>query len=184
MAEGSDPIAVPQRPDGEGAGRNLGVAAVADLDGGATGELRPQDRAGMDDQDSRVIEPPGWLVAAFPQSLGAVGAFGSVISILTRLNDFAKKTQSSALLDFMNGFFKPVIGLAAADLFFVLIQSDILPLAFTTTQAATYAYVAIAFVAGFSERLFKDLVSIVERSVGAAGERGVGLQQTGGPHTS
>ncbi len=110
--------------------------------------------------------------------LGAVGAFGSVISILTRLNDFAKKAETSAWLDFMNGFFKPVIGLAAADLFFILIQSRMLPLDFTAATQ-TYAFVGIAFVAGFSERLFKDLVSIVERSVGAAGERGIEFQRTG-----
>ena len=111
-------------------------------------------------------------------SLGAVGAFGSVISILTRLNDFAKKQDTSAWLDVMNGFFKPVIGLAAADLFYILIKAGVVPISFTA-DSATYMFVGIAFLAGFSERIFKDLVSIVEKSAAATGERAAEFQGVG-----
>lgn len=111
--------------------------------------------------------------------LGAVGAFGSVISILTRLNQFAEQKSSRALLDFMNGFFKPVIGLASANLAFVLIESQLIPLSFQSEEATRFAMIGIAFVAGFSERLVKDLASIVERTIGAAGERGIEMQRTG-----
>ncbi|UCF20763.1 MAG: hypothetical protein JSU87_04975 [Gemmatimonadota bacterium] len=110
--------------------------------------------------------------------LGATGAFGSVISILVRLNDFAKMQDTSAWLNVMNGFFKPVIGLATADLAYVLIKSQLIPLSFQDDYAK-FAFMGIAFVAGFSERLVNDLASITERAIGAAAERGIEAQRVG-----
>jgi hypothetical protein len=53
------------------------------------------------------------------------------------------------------------------------------PLDFASDETTRFALIGIAFVAGFSERLVHDLASIVERSIGAAGERGIELQRTG-----
>jgi hypothetical protein len=112
--------------------------------------------------------------------LGATGAFGSVISILIRLNDFAQMKDTSAWLHFLNGFFKPVIGLATADLAYVLIKSGFIPLSLPTEAVeAAFAFMGIAFVAGFSERLVHDLASITERAIGAAGERAIEAQRVG-----
>ena len=107
--------------------------------------------------------------------LGAIGAMGSAVSIFVRLNEFVSPVQTNAYFHFLTGLFKPLIGFAAADLAYVLIKSQIVPLDFRDYSA--YAFVGIAFAAGFSERMVTDLVGIVERQVSIAGERGIEAQR-------
>jgi len=108
--------------------------------------------------------------------LGAIGAIGSAVSIFVRLNDFVTSKVTNAYFHFLTGLFKPLIGFAAANLAYVLIKSRIVPLEFDPLYSV-YAFVGLAFVAGFSERLVTDLVGFVERQVDIAGERGIEAQR-------
>lgn len=95
------------------------------------------------------------------------GALGSIVSIMVRIQDFAglKDTDPSVL--FFTGFFKPVIGASFALFIFAAIRSGLIPV---TIKEGTERYflLALAFVAGFSERFARDIVSSTERKVGGA----------------
>lgn len=95
------------------------------------------------------------------------GATGSVVSILTRIEQYRNEEYGDTLLPIFIGGFKPVIGAFFGILVFALVNSTLLPISITRDDArpATkwFAFLAIAFVIGFSERFAKDIVSQTER---------------------
>lgn len=90
--------------------------------------------------------------------VGLVGAQGSALSIVVRLGDFNKRQPP--MMAFFTGLFKPFIGMSFAQLSYALLKSGLLPI---KIPATTWLYIAVGFLAGFSERLAKDLVSIGEQ---------------------
>lgn len=91
--------------------------------------------------------------------VGLVGAHGSALSIVVRLPDFGRRQPP--MMAFFTGLFKPFIGMSFAQLSYALLKSGLLPL---SAPGGTWLFVAIGFLAGFSERLAKDLVSIGEQA--------------------
>lgn len=90
--------------------------------------------------------------------VGLVGAHGSALSIIVRLRDFTDRQRP--LVAFFTGLFKPFIGMSFAQLSYVLLKSGMLPVKIPLT---TWVYIAFGFLAGFSERLAKDLISVGEQ---------------------
>jgi hypothetical protein len=97
--------------------------------------------------------------------VGLVGAHGSALSIIVRLRDFNDRQRP--LVSFFTGLFKPFIGMSFAQLSYALLKSGLLPIKVPLT---TWVYIALGFLAGFSERLAKDLISVGEQ-VGFRGPR-------------
>lgn len=90
--------------------------------------------------------------------VGLVGAQGSALSIVVRLGDFNKRHPP--MMAFFTGLFKPFIGMCFAQLSYALLKSGLVPLKVPPTP---WLCIALGFVAGFSERLAKDLVTIGEQ---------------------
>lgn len=100
--------------------------------------------------------------------VGVAGSLGSIVSILTRIKEYETEKYSDAFLPFYVGAFKPLIGGAFGILIFTMINSGVLPLKLDSGQREIqqwYALYAIAFIAGFSERLVKDIISQAEDKV-------------------
>lgn len=91
--------------------------------------------------------------------VGLVGAHGSALSIVVRLRDFSKRQPP--LMAFFTGLFKPFIGMSFAQLSYSLLKSGLLPL---SVPPSMWLYITVGFLAGFSERLAKDLVAIGEQA--------------------
>jgi len=91
--------------------------------------------------------------------VGLIGAHGSALSIVVRLPDFG--CRQSPMMAFFTGLFKPFIGMSFAQLSYALLKSGLLPL---SAHGGIWLFIAIGFLAGFSERLAKDLVSIGEQA--------------------
>lgn len=108
----------------------------------------------------------------FPLILAVVatGALGSFVSVIVRANEFIDREQKAGLDLFLVGFFRPIVGMAFAFFLVAVLESGILSgfLAINTVKPdkKIYLYVAIAFVAGFSERLVKDIVGQTASMVG------------------
>jgi len=92
------------------------------------------------------------------------GTMGGVISILYRLKDFDDtKTQEydDAFLPYLIGMIKPIVGGSFAFFVFLLLNSSISPLTIKGeegTKGYTYSLLALAFIAGFSERFALNLI--------------------------
>ncbi|MBN3957463.1 hypothetical protein [Nostoc sp. NMS8] len=97
------------------------------------------------------------------------GATGSVVSILTRIEEYRNQKYQDSLLPVFVGAFKPMIGGFFGILIFALFNSTLLPISITKdeTKPTTkwFGFMALAFVVGFSERFAKDIVSQTEKIV-------------------
>lgn len=97
------------------------------------------------------------------------GATGSVVSILTRIEEYKNEEYGDSLLPVFVGAFKPMIGAFFGILVFALFNSTLLPISITKdeTKPTTkwFGFMALAFVVGFSERFAKDIVSHTEKIV-------------------
>lgn len=92
------------------------------------------------------------------------GAIGSIVSIMVRIDNFARIKNAEAIVLFLTGFFKPVIGMSFALFIFAAISSGLLPLSIPKDQANLF-FAALSFIAGFSERFARDVVSMAEGKV-------------------
>jgi len=91
------------------------------------------------------------------------GASGSIVSIMTRIANFNYVTYYDSSAFFFTGFFKPFIGLFFALFVASVLKAEIIPMEFQRVNEI-YFFIALSFVAGFSERFAQDLVSKVEGS--------------------
>lgn len=99
-----------------------------------------------------------WLVIA----IATAGGLGSIVSMLTRIQTFSALAGTDRRLLWMIGAMRPVIGIAFALFVFSVLQAQILPFKFEPGPQANFEYVALAFIAGFSERLARGVISTVE----------------------
>jgi hypothetical protein len=99
-----------------------------------------------------------WLVIA----VGTAGGLGSIVSMLTRIQSFSSLAGTDRRLLWMIGAMRPVIGIAFALFIFAVLQAQFLPFNFPEGPKANFEYVALAFIAGFSERLSRGVISTVE----------------------
>lgn len=109
------------------------------------------------------------------------GALGSIVSIMVRIGDFSGlKGQDPAVL-FFTGFFKPVIGASFALFVWAALKSGLIPV---TVQegGGVFFFAAFSFVAGFSERFARDVITKTEAVVAGgndhASKKGAGTGST------
>ena len=97
------------------------------------------------------------------------GATGSVVSILTRINEYRNEEYRDTMLPVFIGAFKPAIGGFFGIFIFALVSSTLLPISISINETKPaskwFTFLAIAFVVGFSERFANDIVSQAERIV-------------------
>lgn len=97
------------------------------------------------------------------------GSTGSIVSIMLRLDQYRNPRYKETLLPLFIGAFKPAIGAFFGIFVFALISSTLLPITIYKDETKPInrwlAFLAIAFVVGFSERLANDVVSQVEQLV-------------------
>ncbi len=92
------------------------------------------------------------------------GALGSTISVIVRAEAIIKNFDSKDGSLFFTGFFNPIIGMSFAIFLFTLLESGMVKInLIDNTENKIYMYIAISFVAGFSERLVKDLIGKTEQ---------------------
>jgi len=101
----------------------------------------------------------------------SMGAIGSVVSMMLKLDKLANTSHPNVPLLFWYAFFKPLIGAAFAFFVFAVIASGEFPLKFTLfnasenmTRTGLYIVIAVSFVAGFSERFAPDITMQVGTS--------------------
>jgi hypothetical protein len=100
---------------------------------------------------------------------GIFGAAGSVISIMVRIDEFNRWPPDPSIL-FFTGLFKPIIGFFFAIFVLLALNSGIVQISLTEERQA-YFFMAIAFIAGFSERFARDIASQTESMFpGTAGQ--------------
>ena len=92
----------------------------------------------------------------------SIGALGGTVSVIVRANTFIRQAQASENDLFLTGFFRPFVGMSFAIFCVALVEAGVFSGIFDLTNRdeadRTYFYIAIAFVAGFSERLVRDVV--------------------------
>jgi hypothetical protein len=100
----------------------------------------------------------------------ALGIIGSIFSILTHISEFSIMKFPDPLVPFLTGLLKPMSGISA--LFIVLVlESKILPINIPAATATEF-YLAISFIAGFSERLVTVVITRAEGAVTDTGGEG------------
>jgi hypothetical protein len=99
-----------------------------------------------------------WLIIA----VASAGGLGSIVSILTRLDAFGGRAGTDRRLLWMIGAMRPVIGIALALFVFAVLQAPVLPFNFQPGPQANFEFVALAFIAGFSERFARGVIATVE----------------------
>jgi hypothetical protein len=99
-----------------------------------------------------------WLIIA----IATAGGLGSIVSLLTRIHTFSALAGTDRRLLWIMGAVRPIIGIAFALFIFSVMQAQILPFDFPEGPKANFEYVAFAFIAGFSERLARGVITTVE----------------------
>ncbi|MDQ6673834.1 MAG: hypothetical protein M3069_24350 [Chloroflexota bacterium] len=97
------------------------------------------------------------------------GALGGVISVLLRIADFKYVSRLASNTQFWSGAFRPLIGATFALFLYFLVASELLASVLKVPSeplAAHGFYLALAFLAGFSERLAPATVTRAEAALG------------------
>ncbi len=100
--------------------------------------------------------------AQLPPFVLVVGGAGAVVSVMTRISSgkLILDPHASRGMLALGGVVRPVIGAVMALVVYVVIQSGLVPMEVPDgTQDATYLFVTLAFLAGFSERFAQDMLS-------------------------
>lgn len=100
-------------------------------------------------------------------SAGSIGAILSVLIRTTRAqvaNSLDIDYQVGKRLIFFAGLFRPIVGALLAAALYVLISAGIIPLKIPGPPEGEYFFTAIAFLAGFSERLAQDALVRTSRA--------------------
>jgi hypothetical protein len=103
-------------------------------------------------------------IVPFDAQLVVAAAFlGGLVSIMTRLQSFARLTDFEHVFQFVNAFARPFLGAAFGVFAFAALKSGFIPLdkEFVTSLSPYNAW-AIGFAAGFSERIGPALITRAE----------------------
>jgi hypothetical protein len=100
----------------------------------------------------------------FTACLNAGGA-GALLSVMTRMSSgsLVIKFDESKIALFVVGGFRPVIGGISGVAVYVLYKAQLLPLQVPATGSDFFTFGALAFLAGFSERLAQDALMQTDR---------------------
>jgi hypothetical protein len=91
---------------------------------------------------------------------GIFGVAGSIVSIMVRIDEFNRWPPDPSIL-FFTGLFKPIIGFFFAIFVLLALNSGIIQIGIAAEQQE-YFFMAIAFIAGFSERFARDVATETE----------------------
>ncbi len=99
----------------------------------------------------------------------AFGALGSVVSIIVRSQEIIERAETEQKDLRIVGFTRPFVGMAFAIFVFAIIESGVLAnfiqLKGADSVQNTHLYIAIAFLAGFSESLVLGVVARTENTI-------------------
>ncbi len=98
-------------------------------------------------------------------TIGFFGALGSLLSIMLRIQDFSAKIDVPRSLLVLNGFFKPIVGMISAIFVYTLLNSGIITINVSDATAKNNFAIALALLAGLSERFVNDIASKAERAI-------------------
>ena len=106
----------------------------------------------------------------------AFAAFvGGLVSLLSRVDDFANLYIFDPFLVFLNSFLKPLIATVLALTIYAILKSEIVQISSiplkTSDDGYRYIFWAFGFIAGFSERLAGDFIARAETVVGQPNEK-------------
>ncbi|MBV6624413.1 MAG: hypothetical protein KI793_15990 [Rivularia sp. (in: Bacteria)] len=134
-------------------------------------KINPTEIEAGNQNPSQLILFTDWFVKQdlfFISLAVSMGALGSAISVIVRANKFIEQGKAGESDLFFTGFFRPIVGMSFAIFAVALIESGIFSGIFRITERENrnvYLYMAIAFVAGFSERLVEDVVLKTENTL-------------------
>jgi hypothetical protein len=99
--------------------------------------------------------------AAHVSAVAGAAFLGGLVSMLSRLQSFSRLGDFDQVFLFFNALFKPLIGVIFGLFAYAFWQSGLLPLDKSVLQdsLAPYQIWVVGFLAGFSERFAKDLIS-------------------------
>ena len=87
------------------------------------------------------------------------------ISIFVRVPHMSEDFRAADTeVPFFVGLLKPMVGIAFAAFSFVAIEGGLLPISLDTPNRSAF-YMAISFVAGFSERFVPDIINKAEGGI-------------------
>jgi len=92
------------------------------------------------------------------------GALGASVSLILRIKDFSRLKDIEAEVLLYTAIFKPILGAAFALFVFMALSAGIINVSVTAGKEK-FLYAALAFVAGFSERFARDVISKVAGSL-------------------
>lgn len=92
------------------------------------------------------------------------GFIGSIVSIMSRIQDFSKDIDTDSTTLILIGLFKPIVGTSFALFIFGILKSGLIPININV-ETEVYFFIALSFIAGFSERFAKDIISKTESQI-------------------
>jgi len=105
----------------------------------------------------------------------AFAAFvGGLVSLLSRVEEFANLYIFDPFLVFLNSFLKPLIGTVLAITIYAIVKSGLIHvngLDLDDDGGYRFIFWAFGFLAGFSERLTGDFIARAETVVGGTGDK-------------
>lgn len=130
---------------------------------------------------SNIDESTGFFLVSLVA--GSAGAMVSVMYGITsgtlRLNDLVLSGESGPRVLSIAGVMRPLLGAVFGVVLYVLLESRLLPLAGPAEESKRiFFYMAVAFLAGFSERWARGIVAGTEKQIGSTG-KGAGEQIQG-----
>jgi len=106
-----------------------------------------------------------------------IGAVGAVVSVMQRItsNSLRPRFYAGSKLLLLMGGFRPIVGAVFAGALALLVLGEILPVEVPPTPddvhtPRLYFFLALAFLAGFSERFAQDMFTAGQRVVARSPE--------------
>ena len=118
----------------------------------------------------------------------AAGGVGAVISVMVRVTNNDNLNidyERGSVIAVLVGAFRPIIGAVFGGILLIFLKSGLIAvtIAPATLQDITLFYVAVGFLAGFSERWAQDTIVNSATAFGT-GARSTGAEDSAPPHSS